>query len=53
LTGGKRVMVYGQTELTKDLYDAVLQDRNVTVVFEAQDVAPTGFLEANRPSTTC
>jgi len=45
LTGGKRVMVYGQTELTKDLYDAVLQDRNVTVVFEAQDVAPTGFLE--------
>src|SRR6478672_4271978 len=27
LTGGKRVMVYGQTELTKDLYDAVLHDR--------------------------
>ncbi|HKP66764.1 MAG TPA: 4-hydroxybenzoate 3-monooxygenase [Casimicrobiaceae bacterium] len=45
LTGGKHVMVYGQTELTKDLYDAVTHDRNVTVVFEAQDVAPTAFLD--------
>ena len=45
LTGGQRVMVYGQTELTKDLYDAVLSDDNVTVVFEARDVAPTGFLD--------
>jgi p-hydroxybenzoate 3-monooxygenase len=45
LTGGQRVMVYGQTELTKDLYDAVLNDDNVTVVFEARDVAPTGFLD--------
>jgi p-hydroxybenzoate 3-monooxygenase len=44
-TGGQRVMVYGQTELTKDLYDAVLSDDNVTVVFEARDVAPTGFLD--------
>jgi p-hydroxybenzoate 3-monooxygenase len=45
LTGGQRVMVYGQTELTKDLYDAVLHDDNVTVVFEAGDVEPTGFLD--------
>jgi len=45
LTGGQRVMVYGQTELTKDLYDAVLHDDNVTVVFEARDVKPTGFLD--------
>ena len=45
LTGGHRVMVYGQTELTKDLYDAVLKDGNVTVVFEAHDVAPRRFLE--------
>jgi p-hydroxybenzoate 3-monooxygenase len=47
LTGGQRVMVYGQTELTKDLYDAVLDDDNVTVVFEARDVVPTGFLEGS------
>ncbi|PKO56970.1 MAG: 4-hydroxybenzoate 3-monooxygenase [Betaproteobacteria bacterium HGW-Betaproteobacteria-13] len=45
LTGGQQVMVYGQTELTKDLYDAVLQDENITVVFEARDVQPTGYLE--------
>ncbi len=44
-TGGQRVMVYGQTELTRDLYDAVLQDANVSVVFEASDVHPLGFLE--------
>ncbi len=45
LTGGKQVMVYGQTELTRDLYDAVLKDENITVVFHARDVHPTGFLE--------
>ena len=45
LTGGKRVMVYGQTELTRDLYDAVLKDDNVTVVFEARDVRPVHFLD--------
>lgn len=45
LTGGQRVMVYGQTELTRDLYDAVLKDENVTVVFHARDVHPTGFLD--------
>jgi len=44
-TGGQRVMVYGQTELTRDLYDAVLQDANVSVVFEAQGVRPLGFLD--------
>ena len=45
-SGGKRVMVYGQTELTRDLYDAVLKDANITVVFHARDVHPTGFLDA-------
>ncbi len=45
LTGGKQVMVYGQTELTKDLYDAVLKDSNITVIFEARDVHPKGFLD--------
>jgi len=49
LTGGKQVMVYGQTELTRDLYDAVLSDANITVVFEARDVQPEGFLEG-RPA---
>jgi p-hydroxybenzoate 3-monooxygenase len=35
---GKRVMVYGQTEVTKDLIDAGLE-RGCPIVFEAQDVA--------------
>ena len=35
---GKRVMVYGQTEVTRDLYDA--QDAiGATVIHEAEDVA--------------
>ena len=45
LTGGQQVMVYGQTELTKDLYDAVLKDENITVIFHASDVRPMNFLE--------
>ena len=45
LTGGKQVMVYGQTELTKDLYDAVLKDENITVIFEARGVHPVDFLD--------
>jgi p-hydroxybenzoate 3-monooxygenase len=45
LTGGKQVMVYGQTELTRDLYDVVLKDANITVLFQAHDVRPLGFLE--------
>jgi len=47
LTGGKRVTVYGQTELTKDLYDAVLEDENVTVIFSAGDVELSGYLEGS------
>ncbi len=38
LTGGSRVMVYGQTELTKDLNDGIV-GRNGPLVFEAEDVA--------------
>ena len=38
LTGGRSVMVYGQTEVTKDLIVAV-QARDGALVFEAQDVA--------------
>ncbi len=49
LTGGKHVVVYGQTELTRDLYDAVLKDANIQVVFNAKDVSPVGFLD-DRPN---
>ena len=38
LTGGSRVMVYGQTELTKDLNDVIV-GRSGALVFEAGDVA--------------
>ena len=35
---GKHVMVYGQTELTRDLMDAA-PERDVSIVYEARDVA--------------
>jgi p-hydroxybenzoate 3-monooxygenase len=38
LTGGKQVMVYGQTEVTRDLIDA-FAGRPDDLVFEAEDVA--------------
>jgi p-hydroxybenzoate 3-monooxygenase len=39
LTGGKTVIVYGQTELTRDLYEA--RDRlNGSVIHNAEDVKP-------------
>ena len=37
LSGGSTVMVYGQTEITKDLFDAA-EARGDAVVFEAEDV---------------
>jgi p-hydroxybenzoate 3-monooxygenase len=39
---GKRVMVYGQTEVTRDLMDARAA-AGLTTVYEAQDVAIHGF----------
>jgi p-hydroxybenzoate 3-monooxygenase len=39
LTGGRTVMVYGQTEITRDLY-AARDAMGATIVHEAQDVAP-------------
>jgi p-hydroxybenzoate 3-monooxygenase len=42
LTNGKRVMVYGQTELTHDLMDA-RERANAASVYEAADVAPRDF----------
>jgi p-hydroxybenzoate 3-monooxygenase len=42
LTGGKRVVVYGQTEVTKDLMDARAA-AGAKTVFEADDVSLHGF----------
>ncbi|WP_378946033.1 4-hydroxybenzoate 3-monooxygenase [Mesorhizobium sp. ANAO-SY3R2] len=42
LTGGKRVMVYGQTEVTHDLMDK-RQAAGLTTVYEAKNVQPHGF----------
>jgi p-hydroxybenzoate 3-monooxygenase len=50
LTGGSTVMVYGQTEMTKDLNDAAAE-RGCPVVFEAEDVA-LHDLDADAPFVT-
>ncbi len=42
LTGGKDVMVYGQTEVTRDLMQA-RDDEGAVTVYEAQDVTPHDF----------
>ncbi|MCZ8178017.1 MAG: 4-hydroxybenzoate 3-monooxygenase [Rhizobium sp.] len=42
LTGGKRVMVYGQTELTRDLIERRERDGGVTI-YDAVNVVPSGF----------
>ena len=47
---GKRVMVYGQTEVTRDLMDARAASGQTTV-YEAQDVAIHGF-DSTHPSVT-
>ena len=50
LTGGKNVMVYGQTEVTRDLMDA-RANAGAKTVYEAQDVALHGF-DGERPRVT-
>ena len=50
LSGGKTVMVYGQTEVTHDLYDA-LDEAGVPVLHEAEDVLPQD-LETAAPFVT-
>jgi p-hydroxybenzoate 3-monooxygenase len=42
LTGGKRVMVYGQTEVTRDLME-VRAAEGLATVYEAANVQPVGF----------
>ena len=50
LTGGKSVVVYGQTELTRDLYEA--RDRlGGVVIHEAEDVRPHD-LTSDKPYLT-
>ncbi|MBI5716526.1 MAG: 4-hydroxybenzoate 3-monooxygenase [Burkholderiales bacterium] len=49
-SGGSSVIVYGQTELTRDLYDA-RERMNGTVIHNAEDVTPQD-LTSPRPSVT-
>lgn len=51
LTGGKTVMVYGQTELTRDLYEARERHGGI-VLHDATDVQPHD-IEQSRPYLTC
>ncbi len=48
LTGGKRVTVYGQTEVTRDLM-ALRAAAGLATVYDAADVRPHGF-DGARPS---
>lgn len=50
LTGGSTVMVYGQQEVMKDLFDAA-EPRGVQIVFDAEDVLPRD-IESDRPYVT-
>lgn len=58
LTGGKTVTVYGQTEVTRDLYDA-RDAMGGTVIHEAEDVTPhqaeadAPFLTYRKDGETC
>jgi p-hydroxybenzoate 3-monooxygenase len=47
---GKQVMVYGQTELTRDLMEAA-EPRGLEVIYEAADVAPHD-IESDAPFVT-
>jgi p-hydroxybenzoate 3-monooxygenase len=50
LTGGKNVMVYGQTEVTRDLMDA-RKAAGITTIYEAGNVAVHGF-DTKKPRVT-
>jgi p-hydroxybenzoate 3-monooxygenase len=50
LTGGTNVMVYGQTELTRDLIEAAL-GRGTPIAFEIDDVTPEAF-DSDTPFVT-
>lgn len=48
---GKQVMVYGQTELTKDLIDAA-PDRDLTILWEAGDTTQVHAIDSDTPFVT-
>ncbi len=50
LTGGSSVMVYGQQEVMKDLFDAA-EPRGVKVIFDAEDVA-LHDIDSTKPHVT-
>lgn len=50
LTGGKTVIVYGQTEVTKDLMDARTKS-GATIIYEAEEVTPHDFY-GDKPTIT-
>lgn len=50
MTGGKKVMVYGQTELTKDMFDAH-EKAGTNIIFEADEVLPLDF-DTDNPRVT-
>nr|WP_298057308.1 4-hydroxybenzoate 3-monooxygenase [uncultured Halomonas sp.] len=50
LTGGSKVMVYGQTEVTQDLMEA-REAAGVTTIYEAENVQPHD-LESDQPYIT-
>ena len=50
LTGGQKVMVYGQTEVTKDLMDA-RQAAGLTTIYETNDVEIHNF-DSDHPSVS-
>jgi p-hydroxybenzoate 3-monooxygenase len=50
LTGGSTVMVYGQQEVMKDLFDAA-ETRGVQIVLDAEDVHPQD-IDSDRPFIT-
>ena len=50
LTGGQKVMVYGQTEVTKDLMEA-RQATGLTTIYEANDVSIHDF-DTDHPSVS-
>jgi len=50
LTGGKQVMVYGQTEVTRDLM-AARAAAGLTTIYEAKDVAPHDY-DGSAPRVT-
>ncbi|WP_454834503.1 4-hydroxybenzoate 3-monooxygenase [Pseudomonas lini] len=51
LTGGKTVMVYGQTEVTRDLIDARTQAGGITI-YDAEAVTPHD-MKTDSPYVTC